>query len=439
MPLPVTIGPSAEALLAGLVAVAAAAAAVLVGPVALGIPVALAMVAFFLREPLALLALFLEVGLFKDESVVKALPIDATLVLGLLLALVCGVRLVSGRVRGMPFGLALTIAIVSLSLVASLAWTPGGSYGHSKVTTFLTVTMIAIGAPFFLFKRWEDLRRFFTWTVIVAVPVAVLALTHPARDTGRLAGDNTIGVSQLLCTATIILVLGVLGRSRLRLPAVVGATAFVAIAAAVGSRGPILSLAIALVLTVTVWLLRVPRKVAPVLAIAAAGLAVVPFVSLPATSSERISSAARDPVAAYRGDDRYALAQEAIDLIHQQPIRGVGVGAFSSVDPLVKWPHNLFLELWAELGLAAMIAVGAAIIIALVGLFRLAWRLPDQRREQELVYVLLAVFFFNVLNVQITGDINQNRVFWGMLTIAWLVVGGVLRSDSDAAPALTRR
>jgi O-antigen ligase len=160
---------------------------------------------------------------------------------------------------------------------------------------------------------------------------------------------------------------------------------------------------------------------------------------LPATSSERISSAARDPVAAYRHDDRYALAQEAIDLIDQQPIRGVGVGAFSSVDPLVKWPHNLFLELWAELGLAAVIAVGAAIVLALVGLFRLAWRLPEQHREQELVYVLLAVFFFNVLNVQITGDINQNRVFWGMLAIAWLVVGDVLRADGDAEPAPARR
>jgi O-antigen ligase len=166
--------------------------------------------------------------------------------------------------------------------------------------------------------------------------------------------------------------------------------------------------------------------VAPVLAVAAVGLAVVPFVSLPATSSERLSSAARDPLAAYRHDDRYGLAKEAVKLIDAHPIRGAGAGAFSAVDPLTKWPHNVFLEVWSELGLVAVITVAAAIAIALVGLFRTAWRLPERAPEQQLAYVLLAVFVFNAVTVQITGDINQNRVFWGMLAIAWLVVAGKL-------------
>jgi O-antigen ligase len=174
--------------------------------------------------------------------------------------------------------------------------------------------------------------------------------------------------------------------------------------------------------TVSAWLLRVPRKIAPVLAIAAVGLLVVPFVSLPAVSSERLSSAARDPVAAYRHDDRYGLAQQAIHLIDAHPLRGAGAGAFSAVEPVVKWPHNLFLELWSELGVIAVIAVGAAIAIALAGLFRVAWRLPDHSREQVLAYILVAVFTFNVVTVQVTGDINQNRTFWGMLAIAWMVV-----------------
>jgi O-antigen ligase len=404
----------------------AAAAAVMAGPMAVAIPVVFAAVAFFLREPLALLALYLEVGLFKSEAAVKALPVDATLALGLLLALVCGVRLVTGRVRAVPYVFALAVAVVGLSLAASLAWTSAPAYGDQKVTTFLTVTMLAIGAPFFVFERWEDLRRFFTWTVVVAVPVAVLALSHPSRDTGRLAGDNTIGTSRLLCIGALILLIGALGRSRWRLPAAALAAGFIAVAAAVGSRGPILSFAFALVVTLTAWLLRTPRKVAPVLAIVAASVAVVPFVSLPATSSQRLSEAARDPVAAFREDDRYYLVQQAFQLIDRDPIRGGGVGAFSTVNPTAKWPHNLFLELWAELGLAALVVVAAAIVATLVGLFRLAWRLPGQSREQELVYILLAVFVFNLLAVQVSGNINDNRDFWGMLAIASLVVAGRL-------------
>ena len=408
----------------GLAAAAVAGiAALAIGPIALAIPLVLVVVIFFLREPLALFALFLDVGLFKEEAFVKSLPVDATLGLGVLLATVCGIRLATGRVRPVPLGFALTIAIVALSLAVSLMWTPAPAYGGEKVTKFLTVTMLAVGAPFFLFERLDDLRRFFTWIVVVAVPVALLALTHPSDATGRLAGDNTIGTSRLLCTAALILLLAAVGRSQRRLPPAALAAVFIAIAAAVGSRGPILALGFALGLTLAAWMVRVPRKVAPVLAVAAVGLAVVPFVSLPAASGERLASAARDPLAAFREDDRYFVVKDAFEMIGAHPIRGGGAGAFSTVNS-ARWPHNLFLELWSELGLVAMVAVAAAVLIALVGLFRLAWRLPAAGRQQELVYTLLAVFFFHLLAVQVSGNINDNRDFWGMLAIAWLVVSG---------------
>ena len=190
-----------------------------------------------------------------------------------------------------------------------------------------------------------------------------------------------------------------------------------------GSRGPILALVLALAFALAAWLLRVPRKLAPVLALAAVSLAVVPFVSLPASSGERLASAARDPVAAFRADDRYFVVHEVFQIIENHPIRGGGAGAFSTVSTAI-WPHNLFLELWSELGLVAMVTVAAAILIALVGLYQLAWRLPPTGREQGLVYILLAVFVFNLLAVQVSGNINDNRDFWGVLAIAWLVVSG---------------
>jgi O-antigen ligase len=412
----------------------AAGAAVAVGPVAIAIPLLVVVVAFFLREPTALLALYLEIGLFKNEAVVSSLPVDATLGLGVLVALVCGVRLVTGRVRAVPYGFALTIAVVSLSLIASLAWTSAPSYGGSKVTTYLTVTMLAVGAPFFFFEDWDDLRRFFMWTVVIAVPVAILALTHPSTDTGRLAGDNTIGTSRLLCTAALILLLGALGRPRWRLPSAALAAAFVAIAFAVGSRGPVVSFALALAVALTAWLLRVPRKAAPVLAVAAVCVAVVPFVSLPATSSQRISQAARDPLAAFREDDRSFLVRQGLDLIDSNPIRGAGAGAFSTVNPTAKWPHNMFIELWAELGLAALIVVAVASGAALVGLFRLAWAAAEEPGRLDLVYILLAVFTFNLMAVQVSGNINDNRDFWGVLAITSLAVAGGLDAHLRREP-----
>jgi O-antigen ligase len=272
------------------------------------------------------------------------------------------------------------------------------------------------------------------WTVIVAAPVAILAVAHPARESGRLAGDNTIGTSRLLCMGALILLLGALGGTRRRLPAAALAVAFVAVAAAVGSRGPVLSFALAMAVTLTAWLLRTPRKVAPVLVVAALGVAVVPFVSLPATSSQRISEAARDPIAAFRQDDRSFLIPEALQLIDSHPIRGAGAGAFSTVDPAAKWPHNLFVELWSELGLAAMLAVAVASGAALVGLFRLAWLAAEQPRRTHLAYILLAVFLFNLMAVQVSGNINDNRDFWGMLALASLVVAGGLDARGRLEP-----
>jgi O-antigen ligase len=169
-----------------------------------------------------------------------------------------------------------------------------------------------------------------------------------------------------------------------------------------------------------------------VLAVAAVSVAVVPFVSLPATSGERLASAARDPIAAFRENDRHFLAEQAMKLIKRAPVRGAGVGAFSTVNPTAKWPHNLFLELWAELGLAALLVVTAAIAAALAGLFRTAWRLPAHEPEHPLAYILLAVFVFSLLAVQVSGNLNDNRQFWGMLSLASLVVAGGLRARSPS-------
>ena len=406
------------------VALAAAAAAVRAGPAALAIPAGLAAVLLLVRQPLALLVLFVYIGLFKAEAVVQAVPFDVTAGLGVLLAAVCFFRLVTGRARPLPYGFALTLAVVGLALVGSLGWTSALDYGAEKAAKFLTLTLLAAVAPFFLIEDESDLRRFFSWTVVIAVAAAMLALVHPpppGADRLELgAAASTIGSSRLLCAAAIVLLLGALANPAWRLPATLAGLGLIAVAAAVGSRGPLLSLALALAVTAGVWVIRVPRKVVPLLLVVVAGVAVFPFVSLPETSGDRLAAATSDPVAAFRGDDRSFLYDQAVELIEEHPLRGAGAGGFNSVSVL-KWPHNLFLELWSELGLVTTAVVAASIIAVLVGLFRAAWRLPEGPSRQ-LVYVLTGVFLLYFFAVQVSGDINENREFWAVFGVAWLVV-----------------
>ena len=95
----------------------------------------------------------------------------------------------------------------------------------------------------------------------------------------------------------------------------------------------------------------------------------------------------------------------------------------------------MFLEVWSELGIAALIVLATSIIAVLIGLFRGAWLLPNGP-PSRLVYVFIGVFLFNLFAAQLTGDLNDNRTFWSTFGLAWLIVQhGV---PASAAPRTER-
>jgi O-antigen ligase len=422
------LGVGAIALSAGAAGLAAG-AAVSLGPAALAMPLALAACAFLVREPLALLTLFLYIGLFKDQGVVEAIPFDLTVALGVLLVCVCFFRWAAGRVRSIPVGIAAPLLVIGGMLVLSLGWTPSPEYGGEKAWRFVTLTLLATVAPFFLVEQQGDLRRYLSWTLAVGLFAAILTMASPPTDGDRFtigSAANTIGVSHLLCTAALILLVGALtDLLSARGWTVATALALLGVAAAVGSRGPLLSLTVALATTAAVWLTRTPRKVLPVLLVLGIGAALLPFVSLPEGSSQRLEEAVRDPVASLESDARYTTFGQAVGLIERDPLVGIGAGGFESVGtldhPPESYPHNLFLETWSELGLAAAVVLIGSVVAVLVGLWRGAWLLPPGP-ACGLLYVVMAVLLFNLLAAQVSGDLNQNRTFWSSLGLAWLTV-----------------
>jgi O-antigen ligase len=410
-------------------ATVAAVSAVTIGPAALALPVALALGLFLVREPLALLTLYVFVGLFKEQAVVAALPVDATLALGLLLGGVCFARWAAGRARPIPFGLVAPIVVLVVLLFASLAWTPSPGYGGEKAVKFATLTMLAAVAPFFLIEDQRDLRRLLGWTVALAAFAAVLTLASPPAEDDRLTigiEGNTIGLSMLLVTGALILLVGTLTDLYPRRALALGSSAaMIGVAAAIGSRGPLLCLGLALLVTGFVFLARVPHRTAPVMLVVVAGVALLPFVSLPEGSAERLGQAARHPVSALQHDPRYTSFGQAVDLIEADPLVGVGAGGFQSVgrlaEPPEDYPHNMFLEVWSELGIVAFLVLAASVMAVLAWLWRAAWQLPPGAGFQ-LLYVINGVFLFNLFSAQLTGDLIQNRTYWGAFGLVWLIV-----------------
>jgi len=444
-PLPGRPDPGALALGAGAAAVGAG-AAVTLGPAALGVPVVLLICLALVREPLALLTLYAYVGLFKEQAVLGALPFDATVALGLLLTGVCFARWSTGRGHAIPLGFASPLVIIGVLLVVSLAWTPSSGYGGEKALKFLTLTMLAAVAPFFLIEDQRDVRRLLGWIVALAVVAAVMTLASPPSEGDRLTignEGNTIGVSELLCTAALILLVGTLTDLFSRRALALGSSAaLIAVAAAIGSRGPLLCLALAILVTGVVFLARIPRRTVPVMLVVVAGVALLPFVSLPAGSAERLGRAASHPVTTLRGDARYTAFGQAIDLIEQRPLLGVGAGGFQAVgrlaDPPEDYPHNMFLEVWSELGVVAFLVLAVSVMAVLGRLWRAAWRLPPGPGTFQLLYVVNAVFLFTLFSVQLSGDLIQNRTYWAMFGVAWLIAARDLPASREARGGIGR-
>jgi O-antigen ligase len=420
--LPVAIGTGA--------ALVAAVAAVLLGPTALGIPLAGAAAYALVRHPLVLYVAFLYIGLYKGQAVLDALP-DATVALALLLGGVCFHRLLTGRVRTVPPLLWGTLLVIAVMLAVSLNWTAIPDYGTEKTLKFATFCVLAALAPFCLIESWRDLERLLAVFVVGAIVSAVIVLALGSTvGSGRLefGGEgNTLYTSRFLLIGAAILVLASalrLWRHRLLLP--LAAVVLIGVAVGIGSRGPLVAFAFAMVSTVIAVVLRQPRRLLPVLLVVGFGVALLSFISLPETSAERLAGVASDPAGTLQGNLRSKLYAQAIEATEEHPLVGIGAGGFFQYGYLIthleeRYPHNIFLETSSELGIPAALLLAICVLAMLAGLFRRAWAAVDDR-DGALIHVIAAVFLIELFAAQFSGDFNDNRGVWALLGVGWLVV-----------------
>jgi O-antigen ligase len=150
----------------------------------------------------------------------------------------------------------------------------------------------------------------------------------------------------------------------------------------------------------------------------------------------------QDPKGSYGARQRYTA--QSIQLLATHGWLGVGTGDWG---PAVgrptgrQYPHNLFLELWCELGLPGL-AAGVLLVAWFVGLVRRCRRAAGDRR---LAATLAALFAFWILNAQLSGDLLDNRHLWWVLllleAVALQPAAGAARfavANRASQPAATR-
>ena len=164
------------------------------------------------------------------------------------------------------------------------------------------------------------------------------------------------------------------------------------------------------------------------------GRRVFPFVTLPETSAERLEGTVQNPSAASsrtvaRGSTRRpwtsprrtrcaASAREGSSSTATCWPTGGEVPAQRLPRAVVRARRRSRHCCWRPRCRAAVPALPA----------RCGW--PPRTRTRRFYYVFGGLFLFQLFAVQFSGDINDNRTFWAMFGVAWLMAQyGIPRDD----------
>lgn len=386
----------------------------------------------FVRPGIAT-ALFLFVGLFKaDPTLAAVVPFDLTGAIGALLVLACAIKLLrSGHLPRLPQSYFLYLPILLITL-ASLLYTPDLAVGADKAMKFIVLTGLGIVAPFILFDSARQVRVFM-------YTMAILGLILSSQALGGLGGSDRLAMPGRLTIqlggaagTTIAVALGLAlpsqpFRRRLLLYPVV-ALAFVALLGS-GARGPMIG-----AVCCTLFALLYFRKLWIDAAIfVVAGVVGLAQVGIPSASFEYLATLVSDDPNAAMGT-RTGLMALAWRLFREHPLLGVGMGgyAFYSRDPENTFPHNIFLEIGAELGFFALIAFILLVLWVL-------WEAFKQLRDRDFPYAqesagVFSLLIFGFIQMVKSGDVNDNRSIWLLMGLPFLL--RALANKEEAARPL---
>ncbi len=319
-----------------------------------------------------------------------------------------------------------------LILIAAISWSPPPltEYGEDKFSRLWTSTLIstALGTAFFLRSRVRSLAAAWVWA---SIPLAVATLVAgESTYEGRSAafGANPIWVARALGTATIATIaLPRLGYPRKYLAL---APLFMAGLFATGSRGPFVAT------LVGILVLLITSTSRTLVALVVTGGGYLTLISIPSLKNSRIGSLLSS---VSQGEEVGANRSElwiSAWTIWQENRWGVGFGNWShhSQFPTYSYPHNIFLEVAAELGTLPAVFLLAALGVSLISIAKGSIQITEKR-------LLLAMLATEAISVSVSGDLSARTFFFLLAASLALAAGEHQRnalgggSDNQMSPA----
>lgn len=317
------------------------------------------------------------------------------------------------------------IAMVAFVAVYGYVHPPDTDYGADKLRRFVTLTFFTMMAASAILSRRRS-RYLWTFWVLLGVLLAVVTVVaSPAAANGRTAAfeSNPVWIARAF-SSSIVIVVWMMATKRLRvwLGLALAATLVVGLFAS-GSRGPFVA---AVIGSLVVLVVGVPSG-----RLAARGLLMilgVPILALvlpmvPAFTQSRVGMLIYGESG---GGVRIDFWSATLPVIASSPL-GVGIGDWARATGYSEhlWPHNMALEVTAEFGWVAGVAL--VLFVFLTGL-----RLYRKYRTHRTGQVILALLVTESVHVSTSGDLNARTFFFVLILAA-----AVAWSDESVASVVT--
>ncbi len=314
----------------------------------------------------------------------------------------------------------LSLLLLGL-MILRLSQSLGEAYGSMKTQLFVADNLVLFLGALFVGARKRELRQLLLLVLAVSAGGSVLLLIE------LLSGGASVGIGERFSLGAqeypiylarssadglMIAIYAIIASpsSKVRMWALGVFPVLVVAMIAAGSRGPVLAFLLGLVVLVALTAAggRARRRLTQVAAGLLIATIVVPVV-VPGSAAGRALSAILGGASGLSSNGRTQLWSQAFTAFGQHPLFGIGTGGFSALS-VESYPHNILLEMAAELGFIGVMVLTGFLITAFTHMIAL-WRVAPADQKLD-VAVLIALFLAALVNAFFSGAIQDNHEIW---------------------------
>ena len=341
-----------------------------------------------------------------------------------------------------PTSIVYLFLIFGLLLGISYMYTASPDYGFRKILRFNTFAVTMFISPLLIIKSPADSKRllsYFYFLLVIIIGIMLLQFVYFLKwgdfaivlaywNRISIPGANPIQVSRYLAIGAAMMI-ALLIRNRPSQSLHYFAILFVILLSIIlsGSRGPLVSIIIGSIVYAILYERKHSSRIFGY-GILAIGTIITLLLVLPESLTQRFFDISQGSVIMTQQGVRristiatryefWSMSIEAWFSSITSFFIGLGAGGFSSLFIWRDWhwyPHNLFFEIIAELGLIGLV-IGVLFIIKSYQIINKGIQ-RGSFTDHSALWVAGTVVMF--IAAQFSGDINDNRILWMFIGIS---------------------